>query len=66
MSGNSDLHDLLLSLHAETKLAILVSDDGDEKHAQWLPKSQIEYVVKRPGVVEVTAPSWLLENKGLL
>ncbi len=69
--GNSDLTDLLLHQHAETKLAILVSDDGNEKSAVWLPKSQIE-IAPNPAaggskaIVLVTAPEWLLTSKGLL
>lgn len=66
----SDLIDLPLKKHAETKLAILVSDDGEEKNAVWIPLSQIE-VAPMPGtgaaksMVLVTAPQWLLEQKGL-
>lgn len=70
MTGNSDLTDIMLHQHAETKLAILVSDDGVEKNAVWLPKSQIE-IAPNPAtggskaIVLVTAPQWLLESKGL-
>lgn len=69
-STNSDLTDLLVHQHVETKLAILVSDDGDEKRAVWLPKSQIE-IAPAPGtgtsknIVLITAPQWLLEDEGL-
>ena len=69
--GNSDLVDLSPRLHAETKLAILVSDDGVEKHAVWLPRSQIE-VVPGPGtgsasgIVLVTLPEWLATERGLV
>lgn len=71
MNGNSNLVDLLLQKHAETKLAILVSDDGDEKHGIWIPKSQVE-IAPAPGVgssrsiVLVTLPEWLAESKGLV
>lgn len=60
------LHDLTLRLHHETPQAILVSDDGVEKNAVWLPKSQIEYEEKRGGIVVVTAPEWLPTDKGLV
>jgi len=69
--GNSDLTDLMLQVHAETKLAILVSDDGKESSAVWLPKSQIE-IAPNPAVggskniVLVTGPEWLFTSKGLL
>ncbi len=71
MTGNSDLVDILCHQHAETKLAILVSDDGNEKRAVWLPKSQVE-IAPNPAtggsraIVLVTAPEWLLTSKGLL
>lgn len=71
MPGNSDLLDLTLQEHARTKLAILVSDDGDAKRAVWLPLSQVEVAVApgtggARGLVLVTAPQWLLLDKGLL
>lgn len=71
MSGNSDLVDVTVRVHAETKLAVLVSDDGVEKNAVWLPRSQIE-IAPAPGVggakniILVTAPEWLLISKGLI
>lgn len=66
MSGNSDLVDLTLQLHAETVKAILVSDDGDEKRAIWLPLSQCEIERKAKGVVVVTLPEWLATQRGLV
>lgn len=63
--GKSDLVDLTMQLHAETDKAILVSDDGDKAKAVWLPKSQIEFEQKGP-IVEVTMPSWLATDKGLV
>jgi hypothetical protein len=70
MPGNSDLTDIMVHQHAETKLAILVSDDGDERRAVRIPKSQIEIApnpatVGSRAIVLVTAPAWLLESKGL-
>jgi hypothetical protein len=68
----SDLVDLTLRKHAETKLAILVSDDGEAKNVVWLPLSQIEVVPAdsghggASGVVLVTMPSWLATDKGLV
>ena len=68
--GNSDLIDLTLQKHAETKLAILVSDDGVAKNAVWLPLSQIEVAVApgtggARGLVLVTGPEWIFTSKGL-
>ena len=71
MTGNSDLVDILCHQHAESKLAILVSDDGNEKNAVWIPKSQVE-IAPNPAVggsraiVLVTLPAWLAESKGLV
>ncbi len=69
-SGKSDLVDLELQLHAETKLALLVSDDGDAKYAKWIPKSKIEFEHRerngRAALVLVTLPEWLAIEKGLV
>ncbi len=67
----SDLVDLTLSIHAETDAAILASDDGVEKTATWLPKSQVEverFGPERPGEYEaiVTMPMWLATEKKLI
>ena len=61
-----ELFDATMILHHETERAILVSDDGDEERAVWLPKSQVEYEVTRGNVVEVTMPSWLAVSKGIV
>lgn len=66
VTGRSFLIDITLQLHHETDRAILVSDTEDKDDAVWLPKSQIEIERKAKGVVEVTAPEWLLLDKGLL
>ena len=55
-----------LHVHAETQLAILVSDDGDEKGAVWLPRSKIEIVREIDDeTIEVEVPGWLAEERGL-
>ena len=69
--GNSDLIDLTLQEHHRTKAAILVSDDGNEKRAVWLPLSQIEVADVAgtggaKGLVLVTLPIWLATDKGLV
>lgn len=68
MSHRSDLVDLTLSIHAETALAILVSDDGVEKNAVWVPKSQVEIERLKPHGNEaiVTMPTWLAHDKELI
>lgn len=66
-SGESDLYDVTVQLHHETSKAILVSDSGDKEKAKWLPKSQIEITEKKDGgILVVTAPTWLLKDKGFL
>jgi hypothetical protein len=64
----NDTIDIEVTLHAETALAILVSDDGDEDTAVWLPKSQIEYpgIAIKGFVITVTLPEWLAMDKGLI
>jgi hypothetical protein len=63
----SDLLDMKLFVHVETKRAILVSDDGEKENAVWLPLSQIEFVAtKDKGIFEVTLPEWLAKEKELI
>jgi hypothetical protein len=59
--------ELEMQLHAETPQAILVSEDGDEDNAVWLPKSQIESEDNWiPGeVVVFSCPQWLAQKRGL-
>ena len=61
-----ELVDITVRKHAETDKAVLVSDDDDEDHAKWIPKSQceIEPIRGKPGYVIMTPPSWLAEDKG--
>jgi hypothetical protein len=76
----SDLVDLMLAQHRRTKLAVLVSDTGEERKAVWLPLSivEIEETNKRvtgmlknglkvacPMIV-VTMPERLAIEKGLV
>ena len=65
VEGRTNLHDLRLFFHAETENAIRVSHDGDDTTAIWLPKSQVEYQMRTPSTVIVTAPEWLVIDKGL-
>lgn len=65
-----ELVDLTMRLHAETDKAILVSVSGGSfgTHAEWLSKSQIEFVpvAGKTQYVEVTIPEWLAIDKGLV
>ncbi|SRR5216684_2047198 len=51
-SVRSDLHDLEVVLHYGTPKAVLVSLDGKESKAQWLPRSLIEIDVHNGKYVE--------------
>jgi len=63
--GRNDKVELTLHLHHETEKAILVSDDGDEKHAVWLPKSQVTWEDQNGGIL-VECPEWLAMAKELI
>lgn len=65
-------HEITLYFHHETDNAILVGESymRDDRDHVWLPKSQIDYAFAGEldhgtRQVTVTAPEWLLINKGL-
>lgn len=65
--SRSDLVDVTMTLHIETANAIRVSDDGDNEKGVWLPKSQIEFTPPNAKkITEVTMPTWLAKEKGLI
>lgn len=54
-------------LHREEPLSLLVSTDGVEAHAVFLPRSQVVVAPERiGGQIMVTVPDWLVAEKGLL
>lgn len=59
----SNIIDLHVHIHHKTEKAVLVSDDGDEENAVWLPLSQVEL---EPRERTVTLPEWLAQDKGLI
>jgi hypothetical protein len=61
------LVDLELMVHHATELAVLVSDDGEEAGAVWLPLSRIECEEPpRPGRAQIiTLPERLAFDRGL-
>jgi hypothetical protein len=67
VTGASNLIDLTLQLMKDNPLSIAVRDPA-HPGAKWvfLPKSQVEFVEKGHGVVEVAMPSWLAKDKGLI
>ncbi len=71
MNSRNELVDLTLFIHHTTGAAILVSDDGTEKRAVWLPKSQVEVEMLKStgselGEAIVTMPLWLATEKRLV
>ena len=51
--------------HAESGKAMLLSDDGDEGNAQWVPKSQIvKCDIGRDEEGEVRMKEWIAEKCG--
>lgn len=59
-----ELEDVTVELRHETEKAYLVSDGG--KEPKWFPKSQCELERNRDGTFTLTAPVWLLKEKGFL
>jgi hypothetical protein len=57
--------ELEMYIHAETPKAILVSEDGDEDSAVWLPKSQIEFE-SDGDMATVQCPEFIAINRGLV
>lgn len=67
MGQNHDIIEITGTRHRETEKAIFFSDDGVQKNAVWLPKSQIEITETDGGsTVVVDIPEWLADEKGLI
>ena len=63
-SGKSNLIDITGELAGgETEKAVLFHDGT---RSVWLPRSQIEIAPADNGLVEVTMPEWLAQQKGLI
>ena len=68
----SDLVDVTVQMHAATERAVLVSDDGDQNKAVWIPLSQCEVTFdpsmkeRNKGIATLTLPEWLAKDKGLI
>jgi hypothetical protein len=63
----SPVIDITVHTHAQTDKAILVSDDGDKRHAVWLPLSQITiHDTQVHAVCDIVLPEWLAKDKGLI
>lgn len=64
----ANLVDLTVHRHATSSGGgILVSLDGDSDEAVWLPASQLEISeTGKPGVLDITMPRQLAQEKGLI
>jgi hypothetical protein len=62
----SNLEDIEVCMHHQTDKAVLVSTDGDEDGAVWIPKSQCEVEHLRGRIWRLTAAQSLLEEKDLV
>ena len=64
-SDDDDMVILELHVHAETQKALLLSDTGDEKDAQWTPKSQMSSSgANRGKVCEIGVREWIAKDRG--
>lgn len=61
----TEMIELSVVFHRETLMGVQVSDDGTNEHAVWLPKSQIEYMLRGKSMM-LTLPEWLARDKGLI
>jgi hypothetical protein len=62
-----ELVQLHMVKHMQTGKALLLSVDGDEDAAVWLPKSQIDVTESdEKGYLYVTMPEWLAKKNELL
>ena len=68
LTGAFDLVDVTLRLMKDNPLSIAVVDPAKFGKVPWtfLPKSQIEYVMKDATTVEVSMPHWLAREKELI
>ncbi|MCA2013480.1 hypothetical protein LCM17_18460 [Cereibacter sphaeroides] len=62
----TDFFDTTVQIHSETDRAILVSEDGDEFEAVWLPLAEIEVNKRRGAIADVSIPDWLAADRGLV
>jgi hypothetical protein len=63
MAKGDKLHDVNVKLVHETPKAWLVDDGSGE---EWFPKSVCELEPRQDGTWDLTAPEWLLKDKGFI
>lgn len=62
---------LELCFHSQTPDALLVSDDGEEENARWIPRSLvsfklIDYEPTSGDAVRLVVPKWLARDRGFI
>lgn len=62
----SDILAIEVKIHAKTERAVLVSETGEEKDAQWFPLSQVDLNYQDDGPLEIIMPEWLAIDKGFI
>lgn len=68
MTSRSNLHDIPVYVKRETEKAWGIADPSNDANIIWLPKSQCELERgEGPNEADIlTAPEWLLIEKGLV
>lgn len=66
MARETNYVELNVHCHAETTKAALLSTDGDEGNAVWVPKSQIRGSVDRDKDSAVEIAEWIAEREGFI
>lgn len=65
--SNDETVEVTLHVHAETARAMLLSLDGEEKHAEWTPKSQITHMGAEKGESGVfELREWIAKKNGFI
>lgn len=73
VAGRPGWVDVAMVRHRTTDRAVLVSTDGNERRAVWLPLSQVEVACRETDELQmtggvpviVTMPEWLARERGL-
>jgi hypothetical protein len=60
------LVELELCLHHQTPSALLVSDDGEDERAVWVPKSLVTWEPTTGDAIQAKMPEWLARDRGLI
>ena len=66
MSRETEWIELNVHCHRCTQRAVLLSDDGDESNAVWIPRSQVRGEVKVDEVTTIEIADWIAEREGLV